>query len=215
MTLIKQLKVGDPDYDQWVQWGNEILTTGLFAIVICGTLGVIAIHFTAPVLLKSGTKVRETTLEKKKSPARGVMEGSIQRGEPGREADVVTGSAVRPSVSHMPRAVSLGSGGMAHTNRRERAGSVQLQRSSSADFGPPPGRATSPTWPSLITGEDIALVAEFIDSVTTLTHALDAGERLYPQTEIVRISDRVNTLLEVSNFINSLSMAFGWSGLCW
>ena len=52
LALINELKVGAPDYDQWVAWGNDILTTGIFAIIICGTLGVTAIHFSSGLLLK-------------------------------------------------------------------------------------------------------------------------------------------------------------------
>ena len=39
LALIEKNKVGEPDYDQWVEWGNDILTTGIFAIILCGTLG--------------------------------------------------------------------------------------------------------------------------------------------------------------------------------
>lgn len=49
LALIEKFKKGAPDYDQWVDWGNDILTTGLFTILICGTLGVLAIHFASPL----------------------------------------------------------------------------------------------------------------------------------------------------------------------
>jgi Kef-type K+ transport system membrane component KefB len=56
LDLIQKLKGGATDYDEWVQWGNDILTTGVFAIIICGTLGVTAIHLFSPKLLQVGTK---------------------------------------------------------------------------------------------------------------------------------------------------------------
>jgi hypothetical protein len=57
LTLIKELKdPSAPDYAEWVAWGNDILTTGLFAIIICGTLGVMAIHYSAPLLLQQATE---------------------------------------------------------------------------------------------------------------------------------------------------------------
>ncbi len=42
----------DPDYDDWIKWGNDVLTTGIFAIIVCGTLGVLAIHFSSSHLLE-------------------------------------------------------------------------------------------------------------------------------------------------------------------
>lgn len=45
--MIQAAKAGQPDYAQWEQWGYDILTTGIFAIIICATLGVLAIHLTA------------------------------------------------------------------------------------------------------------------------------------------------------------------------
>lgn len=44
LALIEQYKTEEPNYAEWVQWGNEILTTGIFCIIICGTLGVLGIH---------------------------------------------------------------------------------------------------------------------------------------------------------------------------
>ncbi|KAL6784451.1 hypothetical protein ACKKBF_B01840 [Auxenochlorella protothecoides x Auxenochlorella symbiontica] len=47
LAMIQAAKAGQPDYAQWEQWGYDILTTGIFAIIICATLGVLAIHLTA------------------------------------------------------------------------------------------------------------------------------------------------------------------------
>eukprot|EP00889_Picochlorum_renovo_P005307 jgi/Picre1/32337/NNA_007683.t1 len=58
LTLIQKYKEGAEDYDTWVQWGNDILTTGLFAILICGTLGTLVAHVSSKVLLQQGTKSR-------------------------------------------------------------------------------------------------------------------------------------------------------------
>lgn len=52
LTMIELYKKGSPDYDQWVEWGNDILTTGLFAIIICATLGMLAIFISVPHLLQ-------------------------------------------------------------------------------------------------------------------------------------------------------------------
>ena len=72
LALITKYKVGEPDYDQWVEWGNDILVTGIFAIIICGTLGTLLIHLTAPRLL---------------TPAEGSVSGS-EESEDGIEAEV-------------------------------------------------------------------------------------------------------------------------------
>lgn len=42
------------DYAQWEQWGQDILTTGVFAIIICGSLGTLMVFMLAPVLLQKG-----------------------------------------------------------------------------------------------------------------------------------------------------------------
>ncbi len=55
LTLIETYKTTAPNYAEWVQWGEEILTTGIFAIIICGTLGVLAIYALAPRLLEKAS----------------------------------------------------------------------------------------------------------------------------------------------------------------
>lgn len=51
LGMIQKYKRGASNYAEWEQWGYDILVTGVFAIIICGTLGLIAIHFLAPHLL--------------------------------------------------------------------------------------------------------------------------------------------------------------------
>lgn len=52
LTMIQMYKSNEPDYDQWLLWGNEILTTGLFTIIICATLGTLSIFIATPYCLK-------------------------------------------------------------------------------------------------------------------------------------------------------------------
>jgi hypothetical protein len=39
LSLIMTTMAGRPDYDMWRMWGEEILTTGVFAIIICECRG--------------------------------------------------------------------------------------------------------------------------------------------------------------------------------
>jgi hypothetical protein len=52
LAMISKHKQGDSDYQEWVGWGEDILTTGVFAIVICATLGTAMVFWLAPVLLE-------------------------------------------------------------------------------------------------------------------------------------------------------------------
>ncbi|GAB4821940.1 hypothetical protein N2152v2_008986 [Parachlorella kessleri] len=51
LTMINTYYVGTPEYAQYEIWGQEILTTGIFTIVICAPVGVTLIHYFAPLLL--------------------------------------------------------------------------------------------------------------------------------------------------------------------
>jgi hypothetical protein len=51
LAMIQALTAGRPDHDVWLRWGQEILTTGVFAIIICGTLGTLMVFVMAPILL--------------------------------------------------------------------------------------------------------------------------------------------------------------------
>jgi hypothetical protein len=44
--------VGSPDYEQWVRWGEDCLATGIFAIIVCATLGTLLVFWFAPILLE-------------------------------------------------------------------------------------------------------------------------------------------------------------------
>ncbi|KAK2076722.1 hypothetical protein QBZ16_005482 [Prototheca wickerhamii] len=52
LAMIQSVKQGEPDYAQWEQWGYDILTTGIFTIIICATLGLLLIHFTSTRFLE-------------------------------------------------------------------------------------------------------------------------------------------------------------------
>eukprot|EP00878_Enallax_costatus_P024159 GHUV01025756.1.p1 GENE.GHUV01025756.1~~GHUV01025756.1.p1 ORF type:complete len:597 (+),score=94.95 GHUV01025756.1:384-2174(+) len=52
LALINHSMAGHPEYAQYVQWGNDILATGIFAIIICATLGTLFVYWLAPVLLE-------------------------------------------------------------------------------------------------------------------------------------------------------------------
>ncbi len=89
LALIESLKAGAPDYDEWVAWGNDILVTGTLAIVICGTLGVLAIHYSAPRLLQW--------------PPAGGAGGGGAGGAGGERAGAADGSA--HGAAHLPHII--------------------------------------------------------------------------------------------------------------
>jgi NhaP-type Na+/H+ or K+/H+ antiporter len=51
LALINRTMVNDPNYEQWVHWAEDLLATGIFAIIICATLGTLFVFWFAPVLL--------------------------------------------------------------------------------------------------------------------------------------------------------------------
>ena len=53
MTLITAAKPGNK---QWAAWGDEVYVTAVFAIIVCASLGVIAVNFLSTRCL---TKVRQ------------------------------------------------------------------------------------------------------------------------------------------------------------
>ena len=57
LAMIQSVKQGEPDYAQWEQWGYDILTTGIFTIIICATLGLLLIHFTSTRFLEMVRKL--------------------------------------------------------------------------------------------------------------------------------------------------------------
>ena len=98
--MITAYKVNEPNYDEWLGWGNDILTTGIFAIIVCGTLGTIAIHLTAPHLLEKAEEEQRPL--RRPSPAakgpRGVPV-AIAAGAPSEDGSVQppAGMPRRPS----------------------------------------------------------------------------------------------------------------------
>lgn len=52
LALINSVMKDSPDYAQWQQWGEDCLATGIFAIIVCATLGTLFVFWLAPVLLE-------------------------------------------------------------------------------------------------------------------------------------------------------------------
>jgi len=54
LAMIQATMQDTPGYEQWLIWGQEILTTGVFAIIFCGTLGTLCVFLLSPILLSKG-----------------------------------------------------------------------------------------------------------------------------------------------------------------
>ncbi len=54
LAMIQSAYADSPDFEKWSTWGEEILTTGVFAIIFCGSLGTLLVYTLAPVLLNKG-----------------------------------------------------------------------------------------------------------------------------------------------------------------
>lgn len=52
LALINNNLADNPDYAQWQRWGEDCLATGIFAIIVCATLGTLLVFWLAPVLLE-------------------------------------------------------------------------------------------------------------------------------------------------------------------
>jgi len=48
LETIMESKTGEPDFDKWQQWGNEILTTAVFSIILTAPLGMMIINVLGP-----------------------------------------------------------------------------------------------------------------------------------------------------------------------
>jgi NhaP-type Na+/H+ or K+/H+ antiporter len=206
LTLIKEYKVGAPDYDEWVKWGNDILTTGLFAIIICGTLGVLAIHFTAPVLLKPAAAVdhdgndedESTSTEEEERESGGGGGGTENQGHnatttttiPANGITTINGAQKSPleSTSASGLAATAAIATTIPTSTFDRVPSGQRMRRVGSEVQV---RPNSPTFEGLIAGEDFSLVADYIDSIQHLTTAVNAGEQTYSREDVLRLSQRV------------------------
>jgi len=171
LTLIEKYKVGADNYDEWVQWGNDILTTGLFAIIICGTCGTAAAQFFAPRLLKRGKISRgagsngtgKEYLKQEINKQHSMADYSVSDSERGR-LSMVADDGGPSSAVRVPRAKSAD-----HIDASMPASHVSR----------------------LIPGEDLALVKEYIDAIEQLTSAVHASDRVVSRDDIVQLSSHV------------------------
>mmetsp|Transcript_37353 Transcript_37353/g.92365 ORF Transcript_37353/g.92365 Transcript_37353/m.92365 type:complete len:750 (-) Transcript_37353:101-2350(-) len=51
LEYIMKNKTEDPDFDKWEQWGNDILTTAVFSIILTAPLGMLIINILGPLWL--------------------------------------------------------------------------------------------------------------------------------------------------------------------
>ncbi len=51
LAMINENLADSPDLEQWQIWGEELLVTGIFAIIVCGTLGSLMTGILSPLLL--------------------------------------------------------------------------------------------------------------------------------------------------------------------
>lgn len=78
LALINRTMVDSPDYEQWVRWGEDCLATGIFAIIVCATLGTLLVFWFAPILLEK--EVRGKALVSIHHPALGNLCLAAQQG---------------------------------------------------------------------------------------------------------------------------------------
>ena len=188
LTLIQKYKSGSPDYDEWIAWGNDILTTGLFAIIICGTCGSAAVHFLSPLLLKKSAAAQKKSQD--------LHDSSPERRSTYDEAGDVNFEMVgnqwgtSSSRKRIPRAVS--------TNDAVQPLSeyVSIERTKSADNITP--LTVHSGLESLLPGKDLIIVSEYIDAIEHLTNAVHAGETQVSREEIQRLSKHVIFIQKVS-----------------
>jgi NhaP-type Na+/H+ or K+/H+ antiporter len=188
LTLIKENKAGAPDYDEWVAWGNDILTTGLFAIIICGTLGVLAIHFAAPVLLKpavSDSEEEDTIVNEREGGEDG---GRAPHGlAKSHSATGISNGQPEPLYSTTGTAHALMSPPIKPSSF-DRVPSAQRIRRIGSELQLRPSTAPNE---GLVAGEDFSLVADYIESIQSLTTAVNASEQTYSREQILHLSQRV------------------------
>ena len=219
LTLIQKYKVGSPDYAEWVAWGNDILTTGLFAIILCGTLGVLAIHFFAPILLEPAAETHSDDGDGDECDDE--IESNDEIGVDGDSSGDGRAATTTTTTGGGGGGVNDGSGDWQHQQHHRHpslpALKQPLERSRSAasygtsitavgggggggggkrassDTGSRPSSPMPQTTAisQLIAGEDLALVADYITSIQLLTSAVVAGETVYSRDDVVRMSDRV------------------------
>jgi hypothetical protein len=179
LTLITTLKQGDPDYAQWITWGNEILTTGLFAIIISGTFGVLAIHFSAPFFLQKTEPKKATETQKDKDSMAEISMVEERSMQPPLVSE-------KPSRGKTQIAPARSLGQILPIQPHEVPPPVRRPASAHGRYST---MDIAPREQRLVAGEDFALVAEYIDSIRRLTSAVNAGE--YSQEEVIELSERV------------------------
>ncbi|KAI7845950.1 hypothetical protein COHA_000496 [Chlorella ohadii] len=160
------------DCKEYAKWGDDILVTGVFAIIVCGTLGTLAIHLAAPILLSpaeegSDSEAGESTViaEPGDGAEDQVLPSPYEPGMPPAGPRRLPGSAARLA--------SLGIGeGSAAGGVARRAGSTP--------------NVTEQLEPAIA---DHELLAEFLDAIHLLTAAVH-DDRM-TKLDLVRLSDRV------------------------
>jgi NhaP-type Na+/H+ or K+/H+ antiporter len=200
LTLIQKYKSGSPNYNEWIAWGNDILTTGLFAIIICGTCGSAAVHFLSPLLLKKSAAAQKKSqdLHGNSPEKRSVYD------EAGDVNFEMVGSQWGTSSSRrsIPRAVS------SNDAVQPLSEYVSIERTKSADNITPLNIHGG--LESLLPGKDLAIVSEYIDAIEHLTNAVHAGETQVSREEIQRLSKHVIFIQKVraSVLISDYKLAY-------
>jgi hypothetical protein len=169
---------------------------------------VLAIHFSAPVLLQPGTRAEQNGGGGQDDASRQQPYGEDTTQEEqvsGEEPSIAVSEGQRaPAFRPLPTASSSATtatqgrpSGAEDLRRHPPSPQLNLRRvrSMSSDAGYLfPARPQSPSAEAqtqLVAGEDLALVAEYIESIRHLTTALRAGEETYSRDEVLRLSDRV------------------------
>ncbi|KDD76338.1 hypothetical protein H632_c262p0 [Helicosporidium sp. ATCC 50920] len=169
LTMIQMYKSNEPDYDQWLLWGNEILTTGLFTIIICATLGTLSIFIATPYCLKKAEEGEE-----------GIPMSTTPVEKPTSESPVADSSESMGSME--PKAVTLQPLGAA-LKETEMVGQVSRSRSRR----PSSANAT-------LDDTGYELVASYVNTIRELTEAVHEDRK--PE-ELQRLALDVVKLQEV------------------
>ena len=61
LEAILKSKTGEANYEEWVKWGNDILTTAVFSIIITAPVGMVIISTLGPKWLNQDTKRQQYT----------------------------------------------------------------------------------------------------------------------------------------------------------
>lgn len=178
LAMIQASKKGSPDYATWEAWGYDILTTGVFTIIVNATIGLLLIHFSAPRFLEmvGGWDVdfcctildectRSLFSKKHRSQAQEPDESEVRR-EDGH-------------VHHtLERSLSNHSNGS--LARRKQKLADQYEK----DFRD-----------STVSLEDYEVVALYLDAISELSSLVSSGD--FDQEELKRLSDYVTAMKAV------------------